>query len=406
MLALGVLFFLILFAIAAAAALAYEVWPEVEDKLYGFRRPWREWNDKVRVKVLGATIEGLSQPRVLLAATPRGSRILRWIRNGSAPLPLRSGHGHALLAWGAVTAMRKRVVTTVPPELAAYFASVVDAEGKLKEPLQRVDQLMLATVLYDMHEVTGDAHYRKAAALLCDSALATLKRAPSGAFLWSQTSPPVILVDNLAMVCPAMMRHWRWTQRLDARDAALLQAKEFLALGVDRTSNLPFHGYWYEMGLPGGLVGWSRGCGWFLLGLVETLAFLDPSAEDYAPLHEAFLKALARLAELQSPEGDWAWLASPGNVRSAKDSSATAIIAYCAERAMELDLVPAARFAAMTGKAAQALAGYVQEDGVLTGALCECPGLGSHPQEYGPSAYVQGFALALASTIRGASRVE
>ncbi len=140
-----------------------------------------------------------------------------------------------------------------------------------------------------------------------------------------------------------------------------------------------------------GLLAWGRGVGWYLLGIVDTLAELNPDDPAFGSLREALQNALATLVKHQRPDGHWGWaILQPG---AQPDSSTTALVAYACSTRRIAGNRSTQRIASRP--ALEALVKATLPDGQIDGGLGECRGLGIYPQTYGPQPWLQGTATAL-----------
>lgn len=119
---------------------------------------------------------------------------------------------------------------------------------------------------------------------------------------------------------------------------------------------------------------WSRGHGWLLRGLAETLRWMPPSHAAQPPLREILRETLTALHPLQDDEGMWHTLLHRPYEDSAPETSGTALIAYAAARAIADGHVSANPWSGMIRKAVQAVCARVDEVGIVRDA-CRGPGL-------------------------------
>jgi len=172
------------------------------------------------------------------------------------------------------------------------------------------------------------------------------------------------------------------------------QLLSFIGHGVDAETHLPYHGYYANGPVRLGLHAWGRGAGWYMVGLVDTLAELSTEHPAYVDLRSAFMLAADSLAAYQRADGHWNWAIL--HRRDELDSSTTALVGYSLMRGLTLGLLDSGFELAITA-ALRALVGVTRADGVLDRGLGECRGLGKYPQTYGPQPWVQGAATAFAA---------
>ena len=173
---------------------------------------------------------------------------------------------------------------------------------------------------------------------------------------------PGVFVDPLHFDPPFLVRLGLATGRAELVDAGAEQARALTELLQDE-SGLFWHFYLERTGRRYGL-GWGRGQGWALLGLVDVLEVLPPQQG----CRHALMRALERLAAAlgASQNEDGGWDAVIGRPQSGPETSTAAFAATGLRLAVENGLLgaehlePGARAWAHT-------AARVREDGLLDG---------------------------------------
>jgi rhamnogalacturonyl hydrolase YesR len=211
------------------------------------------------------------------------------------------------------------------------------------------------------------------------------------------TKDDAILVDSLGMVSPFLARYGMHYEQQPAIDLSVRQLKQFVMTNVDEETRLPFHGYYVGGPRHLGLLGWGRGVGWYVIGLVDTLSYLPTRHPDRIFLEDAFRAAAKSLLTLQRPDGHWNWVVL--HKRDHADSSATAFIGYALLRGIRSGLLDK-KYEDVVVKARDALRSCTRPNGLVDGSSGECRGLGKYSQEYGPTQWVQGATTAFAALSR------
>jgi hypothetical protein len=118
---------------------------------------------------------------------------------------------------------------------------------------------------------------------------------------------------------------------------------------------------------------WSRGHGWLMRGMVESLAGMPPDSAEYKELR-GYLRELAdALLAVQDNEGMWHQLLDKPFEDSFPETSGTAMISYNLARAWKLGALPEDRYRAAAVRSFEAVARRVGEDGRISGT-CKAPG--------------------------------
>lgn len=119
---------------------------------------------------------------------------------------------------------------------------------------------------------------------------------------------------------------------------------------------------------------WSRGHGWLLRGIVETLRWLPADHSRQQELTEMLAQTLDALAPLQDDQGMWHTLLHRPEADSEPETSGTALIAYAIARAAADDHPVVERYIPLAERAIAAVCARVDPQGVVHGACCT-PGL-------------------------------
>jgi colanic acid/amylovoran biosynthesis protein len=277
--------------------------------------------------------------------------------------------------------------------LRSYFDPFIDEKGGWNTRLVRLDQTMAGYSLLYLAEVTHEQRYYTAAQSLASFLITGLKRASDGTLPYDPDSQ-FVLVDTLGMICPFLARYARITGDQAARDLSVHQLSCFIKENLDPASGLPYHGYQSGGAQRLGLQGWGRGTGWFLLGLIDTIAELPGEHPDAARLSQSFQDTVQFIQRYQRLDGHWSWvILQPVD---SIDSSTTALLGYAISRGIQVGLLNLDAF----GTARQALHALIHQTmlhGEIDHGLGECRGLGKYPQVYGPQPWLQGAVTAFAS---------
>jgi rhamnogalacturonyl hydrolase YesR len=269
----------------------------------------------------------------------------------------------------------------------------IDSSGQWLIPTNRVDFAMKGYSLLYAVEQTKSDRYSRAAEGIASMLLDQHPRAADGSLPYEATTHS-ILVDTLAMICPFLARYANQYHHEEARELSVQQLLNFIAYNVDKETALPFHGYYADGPKRLGLHGWGRGVGWYLVGLVDTIAELPETHTANSALRHAFQSAACALQTFQRADGHWSWAVLQPH--DTYDSSTTALVGYSLARGLQLKLL-GNDFDAAIKAALKALVHVTRVNGLLDGSLGECRGLGKYPQTYTPQPWLQGSATAFAA---------
>lgn len=172
---------------------------------------------------------------------------------------------------------------------------------------------------------------------------------------------PGAFVDCLHFDPPFFAALGRLTGDAALTQAAIAQAAGYIRLLQDPASGL-FHHFWLERTGRPYVLGWGRGQGWALLGLLDTLEQLPSDAPGRAGLEAAVRALAAAMVERQRPDGHWHAVA--GDAASGDEASTAAFMAVGLATGVDRGLLdPSVLLAAE--RAWGATLGSLGDDGVL-----------------------------------------
>ena len=375
--------------------LAIELWPRVAGRLNRRNNAGRALNAESYEEALAACRRAVVRP-LEIAPQSSGFRALRLAMKARRGVPRADDFGYACLALGLSTAYRQFGRREDLEALGELMDRLLTSDGQLRHKPTGVRECMIGYTVLEMLDLTGEPRYRAAADAIA-GALRELPRSPTGTFPWSGRYASLLLVDTLSMVCPFLIRYGEVTGDRQATELGVQQMKEYLEKGRHGPNGMPFHAYRCDNNEVLGLLGWTRGFGWLVLGLTETVTFLSPAHPDYAFFRSTLTELLELAGRYQLPEGGWGWCLHIPDSRL--DTSGTAIIGYTMERSMERGWMGTG-WRDVTNRVADTLVRSMGKDGSILGAMTDCPWLGEHPQVFGKSAMAQGPACALFALAR------
>jgi unsaturated rhamnogalacturonyl hydrolase len=266
------------------------------------------------------------------------------------------------------------------PRYEAWVHGLLRGWAARRRPFAELDNTLPGKVLCELAERHGDELLLEAAA----DAAAQLRgrptlggvavpfeRAPLRApFGGAPLSPreralledpgPGVFVDPLHFDPPFLVHLGALTGSAELVDAGAEQARALVALLQD-DSGAFWHFHLERTGERYGL-GWGRGQGWALLGLVDVLERLPNEHPDRRPLQAALLRLAQVLRRTQRDDGGWwAVISDPG---SGPERSTAAFVAAGFSHAVAVGLLPRDHLACARA-AWEHTARGVRDDGVL-----------------------------------------
>ena len=207
--------------------------------------------------------------------------------------------------------------------------------------------------------------------------------------------PTHIYADGIGMIVPFLCRYGKLFGKKDAIELGVSQMKEFVGQGMDENSGLPYHGYDLKNKVKYGIIGWGRAVGWLLLAMADSYEYLDENNQKW--LQEVYGKLLADSISCLREDGYFSWQLEAKE--GPKDTSATAMVGYALQKAINLGIVQAkdeilikSRYRTLNKTKIsfensakvmeQAIWGSVKQ-GKIMDCSGECEGFSQYPQVYG-----------------------
>jgi len=306
----------------------------------------------------------------------------------------RLGWPSALLAQGLVMYYRNNLYSelslTIKNALVRYYKRFINSRQKLSY----LDTCLAGLSLIDIHQITADDRYKavldRMARFLKEHVVdegGTLPYRPAG-------GNTHIYADTMGLICPFLCRYGKTYDDPGSISLGVKQLLNFSANGMDERSGLPYHGYDYKSHLRHGIIGWGRSCGWLMMGMIESLIYLDPQSAEYEKIKQNFRHLVDKVETYQREDGMFTWQlsAKEGPI----DTSATAMIFYAIARGIEHEiLIPIHRSRMIRGR--DALLAAVTDEGKIYDCQAQCEGFGLYPPKFDAYPWSLGPALALFS---------
>jgi unsaturated rhamnogalacturonyl hydrolase len=268
-------------------------------------------------------------------------------------------------------------------DLADDEASLAHVErfvrGWAERSLGWADHLAPGDAILRLAALRGDDALLDAARRLAAWLTEAVPHTPEGYPLYRPDQPEyrhTVWVDTLYHEPPFFARLARATG--DARwDDVAVEVWDAHARAL-RVGDGPLLGHGYDVGkraLRG--PGWGRGCGWALLGFVDTLELLPVAHPRRAWAEGETRRLAARVAELQDPSGHWRTLLD--DREAYLETSTAAFFGAAFAKGMRLGVLDAS-YAPALAAAWNALQARIGEDGGVSG-VSACTWAAIAPQD-------------------------
>lgn len=254
-----------------------------------------------------------------------------------------------------------------------------------------LDDAFSGMALIDLHQLTGEEKYKKAAEVMVDY-LVHHETDGAGSFPYRpKQKNGYVFADGIGMVCPFLCKYGSTYGDINTLNLAVTQIQNFIEFGMDVKTGLPYHGYQYESGVKYGIIGWGRAAGWLMIGMAESLAYMEETRPSYEPIKQAYRRLVDKVEAYQLEGGLYSW--QLGAKEGPVDTSATAMILYAIARSLDTKILIGIHKSRMI-RGREALWNSVKE-GKIYGCLAECQGFSMYPQIYDAYPWSLGPALSL-----------
>lgn len=237
---------------------------------------------------------------------------------------------------------------------------------------------------------------------LVEKSLAFLEslKTEAGTLAYRRGQPAVRYVDTIGLACPLAAACAARTGREEYWNLAARQVEEYDA-ALLAGSSFPAHGFEMDRGYPLGLYDWSRGIGWYALGLCELYRLMEAHGRpEAAGMAKRILSLSRELLPLRKRNGGFGWMVA--RPESVFESSGTALIGLLMLTAYRISGESCFLDAAFGVE--KALMGVTRRSGALDMCQGDTKGIGMYSDVWGLMPFAQGMALRLSVELNGEER--
>ncbi|MCF0142183.1 MAG: glycoside hydrolase family 88 protein, partial [Parasporobacterium sp.] len=240
-----------------------------------------------------------------------------------------------------------------------------------------LDDVYIGMALIDLYKITRIQRYKRA----LDSLALYIKNYPTdsqGSFLSSYNAPGGTAVDisSIGTAVPFMMKYSHEFKDLEMETLAVSQIINYLDKGMDDKLILPYHGYNFNDGLKMGIIGWGQAVGMLMMGMSETLYYMDKERSSYEPIRMGFRRVVDKVEAYQNTEGLYHWQLSAKD--GPVDTGATAMILSAISQSID-DKVLIGIHKTRMMRGVETLKTMVLKEGKINGAMARAEGFNNYP---------------------------
>lgn len=199
-------------------------------------------------------------------------------------------------------------------------------------------------------------------------------------------------VDTVGFICPFLSLYGKIYEEPKYVQMAVHQLKLFRQRGFYK--GIPVHSFEVDHDIPVGIIGWGRGTGWYMLGLIDTIKELNDGDDKNQLVHIA-LDLAESVRRFERPTGGFSSIMPAFN---RYDSSATAMIGYFYAKLASMIEEPSYQVVA------ERCMTVLMKNTKVMGILDQCQGdtidLGIFSDRYEEMPFAQGMALRLAASLQ------
>lgn len=269
-----------------------------------------------------------------------------------------------------------------------------DASGNWKTNHEKIDCAILAYEMLSNEFV--DSQMVKPA---MDSVAELLKKLfdEYGYIPYNAGIPDIVFVDTIGMVCPFLIKYASVYNDYQYVDIAIKQIAQYYKLGFDEKTKLPFHCANAKTGAHLGICGWGRGCGWWSIGITDSLKellLLDGFEKEKTLLLKLDVSFLDNFGKYISESGSVNRMVLNSSLQ---DSSASAMLAY--SFAYMYTLTNKIAYRENDERIISYLKTATRRNGVIDYSQGDTMGIGYYSPNLSVVPAAQGFAIAAAEII-------
>ena len=210
------------------------------------------------------------------------------------------------------------------------------------------DDVCESRILFDLYELTNDEKYSKAIELTYTQ-VKSHPRTKEGNFWHKKVYPNQVWLDGLYMMQPFYTRYQTLRNKKDYQDI-INQFQYVRKLMFDEKAKLYYHGYdssremfWADKKTGLSKNFWLRSIGWFTVGLVDVLGYMDEQMYDeYHTIMSLLKESIDGILLYQDKDSKMFWQVPnfPNREGNYLETSGSSMIAYAILKGVRLNVLP------------------------------------------------------------------
>ncbi|MCR4787649.1 MAG: glycoside hydrolase family 88 protein [Lachnospiraceae bacterium] len=255
-----------------------------------------------------------------------------------------------------------------------------------------ISDVYAGMALIDLHQLTGQDKYKKGIDAIARFVFSHETDDYGSLITYPERKDKMIYADSIGMLCPFLSKYGERYNNINAMNLAVVMIQNYMQYGMDEKLMLPYQGYDSASGIKYGIVGWGMSVGRLLMGMSETLYYMEADRQSYEAIKQYYRRIIDKVETYQSEGGLYHWQLSAKE--GPADTGATAMILYSVAQSLEDKILIGIHKSRMQ-RGIEALKICVQEDGILPGASMDTERFNEYPIDFGAYPWALGSALSL-----------
>ncbi|MCR4990572.1 MAG: glycoside hydrolase family 88 protein [Lachnospiraceae bacterium] len=304
----------------------------------------------------------------------------------------RFGFANGLLAKALMDYYKKHVNTEEGGEaldvVKRYYNRWISRGCKIRS----ISDVYSGMALIDLHQLTGQDKYKKGLDKIMKYLFSIETDDFGSVITYPERKDKMIYADSLGMICPFLAKYGERYNDMNSTNLAVVMIQNYMNYGMEEKLLLPYQCYDPESKMKYGIIGWGMSVGRLLMGMSETLYYMEPERQSYEQIKQYYRRIVDKVETYQSEGGLYHWQLSAKE--GPADTGATSMILYSIAQSLEDKILIGIHKSRMM-RGIEALKVCIQDDGTLPGASKDTDKFNEYPIDFGSYPWALGPALSL-----------
>lgn len=310
----------------------------------------------------------------------------------------RVGFANACLSKAMMDYYKRNINSEESKEILNIVKRYYDRWILTGKKLRSIEDAFAGMALLDLFQITSDRKYEKATKEIYNYILKQDTDNMGSFVIRTKEGYRYVYAEIIGCVCPFLAKYGKLFDDSGAVNMAAVQIENFLTYGMDEKTYLPYHGYNSDTQMKMGIIGWGQAVGKLLIGMSETLYYMDSEYSNYEIIRQEYRRIVDKVESNQSEGGLYHWQLSAKD--GPADTAASAMILYSIAQSLENKILISIHRSRMM-RGVDSLKACIQEDGSLPGCSAQAKGFNCYPVEFSDYPWGLGPAISLLTILEG-----